>query len=281
MIHPRKKWAIKGPGIILPVFFLSVFFVTVAQVTCPDAYSLARGEIYAVGPGEGPLICNPAILARQHSMTWHAGHSRPFALSEIGVSALTGILPVDPGSFRLQVSSSGIRGYRELNTELGYGLQLGESLSAGISFRYYNTTVPGDWNYLWTIGWGAGLLYAHSNASRIGIVILNPVTIGNQSAYGPVFPALIALGVSHLIYENTTVMAECAYSSIATMQVKVGMEYAVADWCTIACGFHSSPATYAFGAGISPGPFIIHIATAWSPLPGIHPSVLITWFPGK
>jgi hypothetical protein len=281
MIHPRKKWASQRPGNILPVFFLSLFFSSAAQGILPDAYSIARGEVCAVRPEGGYSLYNPALLPENRSVAFLAGHARPFAIREIGVTSVSGLLPVYPGSLRLMISGYGISGYNDLSMELGYGLQLSEHLSAGISFQYYNTTTLGDWNYLWTVGWGAGLLYAPSNAPRIGIVLLNPFTAGNHSGYGPLFPTLIAAGLTHRIYESTHLLLECSYRINAPLQLKFGLEYGLNERISLVCGAHSAPATYAFGAGFIPGDVEIHFATAWSALPGIHPSILFIWLPRK
>jgi hypothetical protein len=237
--------------------------------------------VCTVGTDGGYALYNPAVLGSLRAHAYIAGHSRPFAIREIGVTSLTGILPVNPGTFRTMISGYGISGYRDLSVELAYGMQMTEHLSAGISFRYYNTAVAGDLNYLWTVGWGAGLQYEPSATTHAGIVLLNPVTVGNHSGYGPLFPAMIAAGLSHLIYENTTLLVECSYRSSAPAQLKLGLEYLLSEWVTLACGFHSSPATYAFGAGFNRDEFGVHIATAWSALPGIHPSIMFTWQPGR
>lgn len=281
MIHPLILWANQRPGKLLPVFFLSLFLGTTAQGILPGAYGLARGEVCAVGTDGGGTLYNPAILAGHRSPVYIAGHSRPFAIHEIGVTSLTGILPVNPGTLRTMISGYGISGYRDLSVELAYGMQMTEHLSAGISFRYYNTAIVGDLNYLWTVGWGVGLLYKLSATTRAGIVLLNPVTVGNHSGYGPLFPAMIAAGLSHLIYENTTLLVECNYRSTAPAQLKLGMEYVLSEYVSMACGFHSSPATYAFGAGFNRDEFGVHLATAWSALPGLHPSIMVTWQPGR
>ena len=281
MNHPLKLWANQRPGIMLPVFFLSFFFSSTAQGIFPDAYSLARGGVCTVGPAEGWSLYNPALLPGNQSAAYFAGHARPFAIGEIGVTSAGGILPVDPGTFRLKLSGYGIPGYNALIMGLGYGMQMSEHLFAGINFQYYNTTIPGDLNYLWTIGWGAGLLYAPSKDTRTGIVLLNPFTASNYSGYGPLFPAMIAAGVSRRIYEHTHVLLECSYKSNAPLRIKFGLEYTLKDRASLACGVHSSPATYAVGAGFNPGNFEIHFATAWSALPGIHPSILFKWLPRK
>ena len=279
MKHPLKLWANQRPGIMLPVFFLSFFFSSTAQGILPDAYSLARGGMCAAGPEEAWSLYNPALLPANHTAMYLAGHARPYAIGEIGMTSVSAILPVDPGTFRLKLSGYGIPGYSELIMGLGYGMQVSEHLFAGINFQYYNTTIPGDLNYLWTIGCGGGLLFAPSKATRAGIVLLNPLTAGNHAGYGPLFSAMIAAGLTQRIYENTHLLLECSYRNNAPLQVKFGLEYTLKDWGSLACGAHSSPDTYAFGAGFNSGNFEIHFATAWSALPGIHPSILFVWLP--
>jgi hypothetical protein len=273
MKYPHM-WAKWRPGIIIPVFFLSLFMTNYGQASYPDARSIALGNICSV-PGTNPFpTANPATLAGISELAFGAGHASPFLIKEIGISSIESILPVIPGTFHLQISNYGLKGYSNFSWEAAYGMVLGEKLSAGVSFLYYNTATKGEWNYLWTLGIGGGIIYKLSENSILGLHILNPFTVGNYSDFGPLFPACLSLGLSHGIYEDTKIFAELSQSTNG-FQGKFGLEYLIKPELTLRAGYHTSPHSISFGSGYRHKKFSIDMAFSWSMVPGFSPAVQI------
>lgn len=276
MKYPHM-WANWRPGIIIPVFFLSFFSANYGQANYPDARSIAIGNISSIS---GTILfpsSNPASLAWVSEKSLGAAHISPFFIKEIGISTIESILPAFPGTFRLHISNYGLKGYRNFNWETSYGMKLGENLSAGVSFLFNNTASNGDWNYLWTLGIAGGIQYKLWENSILGLHILNPFSIGNYSSYGPLLPACISLGLSHIIYEDTRILTELSQSTTG-FQSKFGLEYLINPELILRVGYHNFPHTISFGSGYRYEKFSIDMAFSWSITPGFSPAIQIQYF---
>jgi hypothetical protein len=278
MKYPHHLWAIRRPGII-PVFFLSVVFNSYGQLPLPEARSIAYGYIESVGTASKEALRNPAWLGYAENPSFSAGHSLPFLVKEIGISSLTGILPLNPGAFQIEISSYGLKDYRNYSTSLEYGMPLSNKFSAGISFHYYTKTSQSEWNYLWTVGLGAGCLYKISERTELALTVQNPFTTGNYKKYGPLFPGSISLGLAHEIYVDTWLQIELYVQSSGFLQLKTALEYRILETLILRCAYNSSPYTLFAGSGIILGKVQIEIAFAWTGNLGICPAILLTYKP--
>jgi hypothetical protein len=279
MKYPFNKWAKWRPGIIIPVFFLSQILPLHAQVYYPDARSIALGNIHSVSGIRDLPMGNPASLGTVKNIFFGAGHISPFLIGEIGISSLESVLPVNPGTFHIRITNYGLKGYRNFSWKAGYGMVLGEKLSGGVSFQYYNTMSNGEWNYLWAVGIEAGIIYQFSENTTIGLHILNPFTIGTYPDYGPLFPSELTAGISQIIYENIRLLAELSQFTSGNTQYKMGLEYMIGSALVLRSAYHSSPHSLSFGTGYRFGKFLVHTAFSWSVIPGFTPAIQIQYYP--
>lgn len=281
MKHPPMLWAMWRPEIILPVFFLSLFSAISCQEVNSDPRSIALGNIFSVSGITSEFTYNPATLGNLSYRVFTISHASPFLISEIGISALEAFLPANKGAFRFSSSNYGIKNFRSFSWKTDYGMRLSDKLSAGIGFRYYNTASIGQWNYLWTIGTGAGIIYHFSDKTTAGLQLNNPVTIGNQPEYASLFPGEISLGVSSNIYSNTFLLMELSQYTSGILQYKIGIENQFIHSFIIRAGFHSAPHSFSFGSGYTFGKFSVQTSFSWSGLLGFTPAVLLEFKPEK
>ncbi|MCF8347064.1 MAG: hypothetical protein K9G38_07615 [Bacteroidales bacterium] len=277
MIYPLIQWALKRPGIIIPVFFLSLFRMTTGQETFPGAGSLALGGISSLEEQVKQVSRNPALPGSAKGHLFAAGHARPFLLKEIGITTIEGVHPAFPGTVQWRISNYGLKGFRQFESLLGFGMLLTENLSAGVSFHYNNTVTKEQFSYLWTIGPGAGIHYRISPRTAMAVMVINPFTTGNHARYGPGFPAEISMGISRVIYENTTLFSEMTFLSNGLLIIKTGLSCIAPSGVTIRAGYHAHPHTFSFGAGIRSNQLLIDLSFAWSAVPGITPATMVTW----
>ncbi len=281
MIYPLIQWALKRPGIIIPVFFLSLFRMTTGQEVCPGAGSLALGGISSLEEHVQQVSRNPALPGSAKGHLLAAGHVRPYLLKEIGITTIEGVHPAFPGTVQWKISNYGLKGFRQFESGLGFGMLLRENLSAGISFHYYNTVTKEQFNYLWTFGPGAGIHYRITSRTALAVLVKNPFSTGNHAHYGPGFPAEITMGISRVIYENTTLFSEMTLLSPGLLLMRTGLSCMIPSGVTIRAGYHAHPHTFSFGAGIRSNQLLIDLSFAWSAVPGITPATMITWLPEK
>jgi len=270
----RCNWGTcSRPWILVTVLLLSIPRLMTGQVHFADAPTLARGKISSLPDDNGGYSHNPATIALNvcHSVT--AWHARPFLLQDLGVSGLSAVIKAFPGNFRCALSSYGIQGYREFATELGYGMKLADRITAGVSFQYNNTSTEEEWNYLWTIGLSAGIMYRISPTTTTAICMKNPVTIGNSNQYGPVIPSRLSAGINHKVYDNTFLMTEISFFSGRSLRLKTAARYTYKNKFSFTAGYHSSPATLSFGMSFAHGKLRSSFAFAWTSSLGITPAV--------
>ncbi len=280
-MYPLLQWALRRPGIIVPVFFLSLFRMAPAQDGCPGAWSLALGGINSLEEHAQHVSRNPALPGSAEGHLFAAGHARPFLLKEIGITSLEGVHPAFPGTLKWRISNHGLKGFRQFESALGFGMVLSENLSAGVSFHYYNTVTREQVNYLWTLGPGAGIHYRISPRTAMAVMIMNPLSTGNHARYGPGFPAELSMGISRMVYENATLLSELTLRSPGLMLIRTGLSWCVSPGVIIRSGYHAQPHTFSFGAGIRSGQLLIDLSFAWSAVPGVTPASMITWLPER
>lgn len=250
-----------------------------AQLTTTEATALSLGNIHALTGTAHSIGENPANLAGADSWTLTTWHNRPFLLKDLGVSGISTIIPAFPGNLRGSISVFGIPGFREFTTQAGYGMSLSDRISAGVSIQYTNIHTREEWNYLWTLGSSLGMSYIFSPKTTVAVCLVNPVTVGNQNSYGPLYPSEIAVGFKHLIYAGTWWFNEIAFLQAGRMQVKTALACILHERVQLLGGLHTSPATLSFGARYAMDRLLTDIAFAWSSNTGLHPAITITYVP--
>ena len=281
MIHARIRRAIIRPEIIIPVFFLSFFHCSTGQSFLPGARSMALGGIGAVSTPASQGQQNPALLGQAQNHSFSAGHARPFVIKELGISSLETVFTAYPGAFQLRVHTYGLTGYRIFSSELGFGMTLSERITAGVSFHYCNTVTSEHWNYLWSISPGAGIHYTVSPLTSVALLLKSPLSHGNYHGYGPLLPSALSIGVSHEIYQHTTLLAEITYLTPELLRVKTGLEYRLNRSVVLLTGYHSEPHSLSFGSTLELGTLHIDLAFCWSALPGVTPAITLSYIPQK
>jgi hypothetical protein len=277
MIYARIMRAMIGPGIIIPVFFLSFFHNLAGQSLFPGAQSLSLGKILSVSTYPQCAPQTPALLGYTETNAFTAGHTRPFVIRELGISSLEAIIKASPGAFQLKTGSFGLKGFRIFSSELGFGMPLSEKISAGISFRYSNIFTSENWNYLWSLSPGAAIHYRVSPTTSMALLLNNPFSPGNYSRYGPILPSSLSISVSHEVYLHTTLLAEVTHTNPGLLQLKTGLEYRLSGSILLRTGYHSEPHTLSFGTGLELGNLLLDLAFCWSATPGFTPAITLTY----
>jgi hypothetical protein len=281
MRYARFTRAIIRPEFIIPVFFLSFFNAGTGQPLLPGAHSLALGSIGSVGNRATHGLQNPALLGQAQQRSFTAGHARPFVIKELGISSLETVITTHPGALQFRVHTYGLKGYRIFSSELAFGMPLSERITAGVSFNYCNTVTSEQWNYLWSIAPAAGIHYTISPVTAIAILLNSPVSRGNYHGYGPLLPSALSIGLSHEIYQYTTLLAEVTCLTPGLLRVKAGLEYRLNQSVVLLTGYHSEPHSLSFGSALELGTLQIDLAFSWSALPGVTPAITLSYIPQR
>ncbi len=277
MKYPLLTWALKRPVRLLPVFFLLILPESKGQILPVEIAGITTGRIHSVAGSTFLAASNPAHLGDIRNRILGCEHARPFLTREIGISSLSVTAPVHRGCFRLDASNFGIRGFRNFQYTLGFGMKLGAKLSGGVHFAFYHTATSECWNYLWAAGVSGGMQYQIQEHTRLGVFLQNPAIVSVFPLYGPVFPSDISLGISHLFYNNTWLVSEVSLVSDGQLQCKVMLEYLPAECLLIRSGFHSGPGTLFIAIGYKHKSVIMHVSIAFLSTPGLNPASNISY----
>lgn len=278
--HPLLRWALRRPGLMIPVFFLSFSAGMSGQTVRMDAGASVPGGICTVEQYIPGSPVNPALLGKIKARQFSLGHARPFVLKDLGITTVSLEHQAFPGTMQWKLSGYGIKGFRQNIISMGFGMMLTENLAAGIDFRFFNVSAEGRMFYLWALAPGAGLNLRILPGLTIGILLENPVSVNNYTRYGPGMPAELSLGMSGKIYNNTTLYAEITGSTSSPPVLRLGMDILTRPTAVIRAGYQSRIHTFSLGTGLRFGQLHINLAFSWSTLPGITPSTFITHMAG-
>lgn len=279
MIRTCIRWTTIRPEIIILVFFLSIFQPAAGQPLYPGTRSLALGGISAISTTPAQHHQNPAMLGHAQGPSFSAGHARPFVIKELGISSLESVITAHPGAFQFRIQTYGLKGYRIVFSDLGFGMALTERLTAGISFYYKNTFTPDQWNYLWNIAPGAGIHYTISSRTAVALLLNSPFSLKNYHDYGPLLPSTLSTTLSHEIYQHTTLLTEATYSNAELLRVKAGLQYRLNQSVVLLSGYHSKPHSLSFGTVLELDALQIDVAFSWLASVGVTPAITLSYIP--
>lgn len=195
MIFPRK-WTIRRPGFLIPVFFLSCCPVY-GQAHWHDANTAALGGCYVSRTSTSSAGLNPAGLGRMDKSSFSLNHSRPFITPDLDIIALSVQFFLKRGGPGLTLSTMGITGMRQTSVWISYGLKLHPRLFAGAGIHLRNLGHRENAIYHFDAGYALGLQFRISNDLMLGAHMSRPAA-WHSSSTGPArHSMLIATGLSY------------------------------------------------------------------------------------
>jgi hypothetical protein len=249
MISPQL-WKLKRPGILLPVFFLSLFPGSGAgQTPIPGSAVAALGRTFVSRSGYMAACQNQAGLgwAEVHSLSLQ--HSRPFM--ELGISVVAARLKLEQGALGLTFSSYGITGLRQSSMWISYGMKLSPQLSAGLGMQVQSSSIPEKSFY------HPGL----DLALGIQIKIPDRWVLGAHVASESFRQGMcISPGCAYTFFNTATLYLEFHIRPGQRIQLSHGLEWAIGDRISLMTGISNLPATWSGGLSVQHSKWAIHLA---------------------
>jgi len=249
MISPRK-WIWKRPGILLPVFFLSLFPATGnGQYVIPESAAAALGGAFVAGSGYMAASQNQAGLgwADQHSLSLQ--HSRPFMV--LGISVLAARLKDRKGAWGTVLSTYGITGLRQSSLWISYGMRLSPHLSAGLGMRFQTYSIPEKSFYHPGLDLALGLQTRISDQWVLGAHMAS-----ESSRQG----MCLSAGFSYSFFNTATSYSEFHVRPGQRIQLSQGLEWALQNKISLMMGISNLPVTWAVGLAVLRNNWAIHLA---------------------
>lgn len=256
-----QKWIWKRPGILLPVFFLSLFpAIAAGQLFVQEASVAALGGAFVARSGFMAAGHNQAGLAwiEDHSITLQ--HSRPFL--ELGVSVFACQLKDHKGGWGLVFSTFGITGLRQSSLWLSYGKKLSPLISVGLGMQFQTFSIPEKGIYQPGLNFALGL---QARINKKWVLGAHVATISlKHSMY-------ISLGCAFSFFETATCFSELHFKAGHGIQLANGIEWPMGSKLTFMLGINTLPFTWSTGLAILKRSWILQLSFQYVTGNGVFP----------
>ena len=241
---------LKRPGILIPVFFLSLFPV---QATCqwswPEAGSAALGDCYVTGHGYSCCCQNQAGLGFIEQSSFTFQHCRPYLLKEIGISTLSAQFRTGTGALGISIASRGIKGFMQTSMWLSYGMKLNPGISAGVGIHLWNWALPEQFIYAPGISFALGLQIRINDHWKLGGRLFHPAGWYGQSALFIPQTVAIETGFSYGFLDSGHLYSEIHLQPGKGLTLCNGLDWTFRQRTIFRTGVSTRP--FAFSWGIS------------------------------
>ncbi|HPF03010.1 MAG TPA: hypothetical protein PLV06_11845 [Bacteroidales bacterium] len=230
-----------------------VVFFSFSAAFCDNPF-LIKG-----GPGEAGMgsVCimhsgfwssfsNQALLALNDS--WSAGfnYQSRFNIQELGTTTAAAVFPAGNSSVGLIFSHFGYSEFRRSMTGAACGLQLTESIAAGLQIDYFFENFSADYDSYHSVTFEAGLFFRPSERVSAAIHVFNPVP---ASLRNTMMPSTLRAGAGIQLGSTIFAGAEAEMSTGEKLILKSGLEYGVSENLWLRGGFSSEFTSFSFGLG--------------------------------
>ncbi len=273
MVFPQL-WMIKGPGFLLPVFFLSLFLGRLnGQIAGQEASVAALGGAFVSRSGYSSAIQNQAGLAWVDDHSVSLNHSRPYL--ELGISSIGLQVNTEKGALGTFFSSYGIPGLRQSSFWVSYGMTLTSVLSVGLGMHFWTYSLPEKMIHHPGISLALGLQARINDQWILGVHVLHPRVWENTVNDLSNLAMTISAGCSYSFFKTATIYAELHMAPGKRIQWASGIEWTIRRAIGFMLGIHSQPFTWSAGFTLVHKNYEMQIAFQYVTDTGTIPSTSI------
>ena len=268
---------LKRPGILIPVFFLSLVHCTLScQDQCPGTASAALGGSSVCLQGYWCSSQNQAGLGfiEQSSITMQ--HHMPYLLKELGISSIAGQFTLQRGALGILLKSMGLRGFRQNSLWLSYGLKLHPDISAGLGIHFWNTTLTEQLLYAPGISFALGLQIKINEQWKLGARLIHPAGWSAQTHLSIQDFMSIETGFSYSFFKSAQLYLELHIKPGGEIIVCSGMEWILKKHISLRTGICSRPFTYSWGISLTFTKWIAEFSFQYRTNTGLSPLTSLT-----
>lgn len=216
---------------------------------------------------------NQASLADLQSFSAGVFYESRFMMSELSMKGFAAALPMEFGTFGINVNSFGFSQYGETKAGLAYAQKLGEHFSMGVQLDYFNTRIGENYGSSSTVGGEIGLLAEPVKNLTVGLHLFNPTRAKLAGNLSERIPTIMRFGLSYKFSEQVFVITEAEKDVDYKTTFRGGLEYRPLPVFYIRAGATSNPGLVAMGFGVAMKKFRLDIASTFHSQLGFSPSV--------
>ncbi len=245
-------------------------FLSIAQHTAKPnagARGLSTANSNLLHRNVHSLFSNPAGLAYISSWQANSFLLNRFLLEELKTVSVGIAGPLSAGGVGLKLSSYGFQQYREQQIGLGYGRQLFDNFSIGVSFDWWATRIP-EYGQASSLTFEIGIQYEVSKQVSMGMHLYNPIRA--EIIKGEVLPTLISIGLNYQPADYLVWSTTIEQSSVDGTSIRTGLEYIVQEKVLLRCGVQTNPIQWNMGVGYKWKNWTINIGTGFQQVLGVQ-----------
>ena len=263
----------KRPGLILPVFFLSLLPANCQQILPEEVASLAGGTFIS-NTSHISAWGNQAGLATADRHAILVRHCRPALQPDMGISTLGLRLPFrrnlssndrqkgHRGGFGLSISGCGIPGYRFTSGWFSCGAELHPILAAGVGIHTWFGSVGQDFFHNPGIGCALGILVKATPSLILAGHLYHPFQWQTDQPGIQKKPLRITAGLSLRPFPESICHAEVKVDRDRGLQFTGGIEISPSEKIRLILAMESNPLNLAIGTEM--------ILTRWQIMTGFE-----------
>lgn len=268
---------LKRPGILIPVFFLSLVHTTVTgQVQWPEAASAALGGCYVTMQGYSCASQNQAGLGFIEQSSVSIQHSRPFLLKELGLSSLSGQFTTGSGAIGIAMDTQGLKGFRQTSLWLSYGMKLHPNISAGMGIHFWNSTIEEQYIYAPGISFALGLQIRINDQWKLGGRLFHPAGWSALPGVTAQKQMTISAGCSYSFLKAGSFFTELHIKPVEGIILCNGLEWIVNPHTSFRTGVSNRPFTFSWGVSLTFTKWVMEFSFQYRNDSGLAPLTSLT-----
>lgn len=270
MISP---WGLmlKGPGMIIPVFFLLLQHAALAgQVISQGTGSAALGGCFVCLQDPKCSLQNQAGLGFLERSSISIQHGRPFLLKDLGISSLSGQFRAGKGAIGMAAATVGLNGLSQSSLWLSCGQRLHPQISAGVGLHIWSTSIRNQFLFAPGLGFTMGLQVRLSDSWILGTRLSHPFA-WSRHPYGFRKPMGLQCGFARSIFDVGQLYAQVNIEPGFPITLCSGAQWKLNGQILFRTGIRSGPLSFTWGMVLKFQKYLIEFSGIYSSDTGLSP----------
>ncbi len=216
-----------------------------AQNPTINAFGEGLSGTMSAENGLNSIGYNPAGI---YSAGLEAGisYNSRFCMKELSQKSAVATVPVSKGCFGVDFNYFGFNLYNNIQTGLGYAMNLGAGIKAGIKINYHNIHIDDSPEKTNTMTGEIGVIYSPASSIDFGAYIKNP-TNQQFSNCDTIIPVELSAGIKYKFQNYGSASVELSKNNLEDqIKISLGVQGVIAERVTLLGGI----STYPFEASI-------------------------------
>jgi hypothetical protein len=217
---------------------------------------------------------NQATMAFLNDFALALDYRQPYLIDRFAIKSLAITVPTPLSNFAFTVQQKGISGYNESRFGFAMAKKMGKNFSAGLQFNYFLVDFPEQGSNLGTFLIEFGVFYQPKNKLAIGFHLFNPSGAAIESLnFRSKLPVMATAGISIKPTSDLLIVSSMAYDSDKPFNIRMGLEYQVAEKFFVRGGVSGKPIRHSAGIGYKCRYFSTDVAFVHHETLGYTPSI--------